>query len=79
MNIGIYVYDQAEVLDFSGPFEVFSTASRWSVACTVQSWPDERPGRWILTGKTLERKLHTGLIPIAQTANHKRLGNRKTA
>jgi transcriptional regulator GlxA family with amidase domain len=28
INIGIYVYDQAEVLDFSGPFEVFSTASR---------------------------------------------------
>ncbi len=30
MNIGIYVYDQAEVLDFSGPFEVFSTAKRLS-------------------------------------------------
>ncbi|MEM9807120.1 MAG: DJ-1/PfpI family protein [Cyanobacteria bacterium P01_D01_bin.56] len=28
MNIGIYIYDQAEVLDFSGPFEVFCTASR---------------------------------------------------
>jgi len=28
MNIGIYIYDHAEVLDFSGPFEVFSTASR---------------------------------------------------
>lgn len=28
LNVGIYVYDQAEVLDFSGPFEVFSTASR---------------------------------------------------
>lgn len=28
MNIGIYIYDQAEVLDFSGPFEVFSTAAR---------------------------------------------------
>ncbi len=28
MNIGIYIYDDAEVLDFSGPFEVFSTASR---------------------------------------------------
>ncbi len=27
-NIAIYIYDQAEVLDFSGPFEVFSTASR---------------------------------------------------
>ncbi|EJL6834665.1 DJ-1/PfpI family protein, partial [Vibrio cholerae] len=23
MNIGIYIYDEAEVLDFSGPFEVF--------------------------------------------------------
>jgi transcriptional regulator GlxA family with amidase domain len=30
VNIGIYIYDQAEVLDFSGPFEVFSTASRIS-------------------------------------------------
>lgn len=29
MNIGIYIYDDAEVLDFSGPFEVFSTASRF--------------------------------------------------
>lgn len=28
MNIGIYIYEQAEVLDFSGPFEVFSTAAR---------------------------------------------------
>lgn len=28
MNIGIYIYEQAEVLDFSGPFEVFTTASR---------------------------------------------------
>jgi len=28
VNIGIYIYNQAEVLDFSGPFEVFATASR---------------------------------------------------
>ncbi len=28
MKIGIYIYDNAEVLDFSGPFEVFSTAKR---------------------------------------------------
>ena len=28
MNIGIYIYPEAEVLDFAGPFEVFSTASR---------------------------------------------------
>jgi transcriptional regulator GlxA family with amidase domain len=28
LNVGIYLYDQAEVLDFAGPFEVFSTANR---------------------------------------------------
>lgn len=32
MNIGIYIYDQAEVLDFSGPFEVFSTTARLAAA-----------------------------------------------
>lgn len=28
MNVGIYVYDEVEVLDFAGPFEVFTTAAR---------------------------------------------------
>lgn len=28
MNIGIYVFNNAEVLDFAGPFEVFTTATR---------------------------------------------------
>ena len=27
-QMGIYVYDQVEILDFAGPFEVFATASR---------------------------------------------------
>jgi transcriptional regulator GlxA family with amidase domain len=31
LNIGIYIYDGAEVLDFAGPFEVFSTATRVSI------------------------------------------------
>jgi transcriptional regulator GlxA family with amidase domain len=30
-TIGIYLYDEVEVLDFSGPFEVFTTASRMKV------------------------------------------------
>jgi transcriptional regulator GlxA family with amidase domain len=30
MNVGIFIYENAEVLDFSGPFEVFSTANRFS-------------------------------------------------
>ncbi len=29
MNVGIYIYDNAEVLDFSGPYEVFSVANRF--------------------------------------------------
>ncbi|GGA76576.1 glutamine amidotransferase [Neiella marina] len=28
MKVAIYLYEQAEVMDFAGPFEVFSTASR---------------------------------------------------
>lgn len=28
LNIGIYVYDDVEVLDFAGPYEVFTTAAR---------------------------------------------------
>lgn len=31
LNVGIFIYDQAEVLDFAGPFEVFSTANRLAV------------------------------------------------
>jgi transcriptional regulator GlxA family with amidase domain len=27
-NVGIYIFDEVEVLDLGGPFEVFSTASR---------------------------------------------------
>ena len=27
-GVGIYLFDDVEVLDFAGPFEVFSTASR---------------------------------------------------
>jgi transcriptional regulator GlxA family with amidase domain len=28
LRVGIYVYDDVEILDFAGPYEVFSTASR---------------------------------------------------
>ena len=28
MNVGIFIYENAEVLDFAGPYEVFSVASR---------------------------------------------------
>jgi transcriptional regulator GlxA family with amidase domain len=31
LQVGIYLFDEVEVLDFAGPFEVFSTASRLRV------------------------------------------------
>jgi transcriptional regulator GlxA family with amidase domain len=46
MNVAIYLYDQAEVLDFSGPFEVFTTASRISTS--------EEPFNVFLIGETGE-------------------------
>jgi len=35
VNVAIYIYDHAEVLDFSGPFEVFSTANRLSTPLNI--------------------------------------------
>ena len=42
MNTGIYIYKNAEVLDFSGPFEVLSTAKRlagndWNIFFVAES------------------------------------------
>jgi transcriptional regulator GlxA family with amidase domain len=55
MNIGIYLYEQAEVLDFSGPFEVFTTASRISGG--------ENPFNVFLIGESGE--------PVLARANYK--------
>jgi len=37
MNIGIFLYNEVEVLDFAGPFEVFSTASRVNARISPES------------------------------------------
>jgi transcriptional regulator GlxA family with amidase domain len=39
LNVGIFLFDNVEVLDFSGPFEVFSTAAR--VKARIE--PDQPP------------------------------------
>ena len=46
MNIGIYIYDNAEVLDFSGLFEVFTTATR--------IYTGEKPFNVFMIGETGE-------------------------
>jgi len=37
INVGIYLYNEVEVLDFAGPFEVFSTASRVNARVSPES------------------------------------------
>lgn len=65
MNIGIYIYDNAEVLDFSGPFEVFSTAARVSA----------KPGLFDVnligeTGSTIIARAGFKVVPHYSIHNH---------
>ncbi len=65
MIIGIYIYDDSEVLDFSGPFEVFSTASR---ICH-----DDCPFEPILlgaTGEAVSARAGYLVIPHFSIKNH---------
>jgi len=65
MNIGIYIYDEAEVLDFSGPFEVFSTAAR------VSGTPDIFNVFLVSeTGDTVTARGHYKVVPHYAFSNH---------
>ena len=68
MNIGIYIYDEAEVLDFSGPFEVFSTASR------VSSTPNPF-GVFLIseTGKTVTARGGYEVNPAYSISDHPKI------
>ena len=66
MNLGIYIYDNAEVLDFSGPFEVFSTAKRlfntpWNVQLIGE------------TGQVIQARGGFRVCPDFSIHNHPRL------
>jgi len=38
LNIGIYLFDEVELLDFAGPCEVFTTAARVHARPEVMAW-----------------------------------------
>lgn len=72
-TIGIYVYDEVEVLDFAGPFEVFCTASRvWA-----RRHPEAEPLFRVLTvGRTAAPVRARGgltVTPAAAMGDHPRL------
>lgn len=56
MNVAIYIYENAEVLDFSGPFEVFSTANRFI--------PPERAFNVFLIAQNLKPVLARGAYSV---------------
>ncbi len=71
MNIGIYIYEQAEVLDFSGPFEVFSTAKRllcheWNVFLIAETLNpvSARGGFNVLPHYTIEKHPDLDLVIV---------------
>ncbi len=71
MNIGIYIYDDAEVLDFAGPFEVFSTAKRlgapnWSVFLVAEKAEPvkARGGFSVLPQYSIERHPDIDLLVV---------------
>ncbi|MDT0605237.1 DJ-1/PfpI family protein [Thalassotalea castellviae] len=66
MNIGIYIYENAEVLDFSGPFEVFSTANRFL--------PNENHVFFIgQTSQTISARGGFNIVPHFTFADHPKL------
>lgn len=72
-NVGIYIYDDVEVLDLGGPFEVFATASRMKLRLT----PDAARPFEVFTIADAVRPIHAraGLMitPSFDLANHPRI------
>lgn len=62
LTVGIYIFDEVEVLDFAGPFEVFSTASRMGLKLSGAA-----PFRVVLLGKKPVARARGGLLV---SANH---------
>ncbi len=65
MNVGIYIYEQAEVLDFAGPFEVFATASR--ICPSADPFKVFTVGE---TGKTITARGGLSVNPTSGFHNH---------
>ncbi|MDO7083323.1 DJ-1/PfpI family protein [Pseudocolwellia sp. AS88] len=67
MNIGIYIYNNAEVLDFSGPFEVFTTAERISEKPVFNTFLINQNDRIVKARSNFK------LIPDYQINNHPKI------
>ncbi len=73
LQVGIYVFDEVEVLDFAGPFEVFSTASR-----VARRLSPDAPAPFEVTliadvPRTVRARGGLGVVCEASFAGHPRL------
>jgi transcriptional regulator GlxA family with amidase domain len=53
-NVGIYLFDEVELLDFAGPYEVFSVTSELSNYSLLKVFTVSRDGNPIKTIKTIK-------------------------
>lgn len=67
IQIGIYIYDNAEVLDFSGPFEVFTTAERIANKPTFNTFLINE------SNPIVNARANYKLIPDYQINNHPKI------
>ncbi|CAH9063704.1 Isonitrile hydratase [Pseudoalteromonas holothuriae] len=77
MNIGIFIYDGVEVLDFTGPYEVFSTANRFvdehiniSLIAPSQSPVRTRGGMSVNPHYSIYASPHFDLLIVAGGKHH---------
>lgn len=67
MNVGIYIYDNAEVLDFSGPFEVFTTATRVLKKDSFNTFLINE------TNEVVKARANYKIVPDYQIINHPKI------
>src|SRR5262245_5248101 len=72
-NIGIYIYDDVEVLDLGGPFEVFSTASRMKARLS----PDTAKPFEVFTvadaARSVRARAGLMIVPSSDITNHPKI------
>jgi transcriptional regulator GlxA family with amidase domain len=84
LNVGIFVYDEVEVLDFAGPFQVFTTAQRVArpgvpfatFTVAAQNEVRARGGLPILATYTFGREPHIDVLIVPGGVVTDELANR---
>lgn len=72
-HIGIYAFDEVEALDFAGPYEVFTTASRVSQRLTPNSPPPFKVFAISASAGPVRARAGLQLLPDFQCHNHPHL------